>query len=158
MNSEAQVRRRARILAVQALYSMEIGDDPARTAIRTAVRLSHDDASYEDPPELPYGEQLVDDVKRRQTEIDQLLGASGSRWRVDRMSPLDLQILRVAVAELLAKSEDLPAPVVIDEAVEVARDFGGGSSTGFVNGVLDAVARELGAIRGKSRGEEGKGG
>jgi len=157
MTSEARVRRRARILAVQALYSMEISDDPAATAIRTAVRLSNDDGAYEEVPELAYGEQLVGAVERRRIEIDQLLGASGSRWRVDRMAPLDLQILRVAVAELLAATADLPAEIVINEAIEVARDFGGDDSTGFVNGVLDAVARQLGGLRpgGESGGGEG---
>lgn len=145
MTEEARVRRRARILAVQALYSMEIGDDPSRKAIRTAVRLSNDEAAYEDPPELPYGEQLVDDVEAKKTEIDRLISGAGSRWRIDRMSTLDLQILRVGVAELLAAAKDAPAPVVIDEAIEVARDFGGESATGFVNGVLDAVARAIGA-------------
>ena len=143
MNTEASVRRLARILAVQALYLMHVGDDPAATAIRIAIRLSNDEEPTEDSPELPYAKKLVGDVDRERVLIDQLLGASGTRWRVDRMSPLDLQILRVAVAELRAGTKDLPAPVVIDEAVEVAREFGGKDSTGFVNGVLDAVAREL---------------
>lgn len=158
MTEDARVRRSARILAVQALYSMEIGDDPSRKAIRTAVRLSNEDASYEDPPELPYGEQLVDDVEQKKAEIDRLIAGAGSRWRIDRMSPLDLQILRVGVAELLSRAADLPAPVVIDEAIEVARDFGGESATGFVNGVLDAVARQIGATgvaRDTGEGETG---
>ena len=61
------------------------------------------------------------------------------------MSRLDVQILRVASAELLANREDVPTPVVIDEAVELAREFGGDSSPGFVNGVLDSIARTLDA-------------
>lgn len=153
MVTEARVRRRARILAVQALYTMEVADESPRRAIRTAIRLTNEDAPDEEPEELPYGEHLVADVQRDRERIDRLLGGAGSGWRVDRMSPLDLQVLRVAVAELLRRADDLPAPVVIDEAIEVAKEFGGESSPGFVNGVLDAVARELGAVGGDRREE-----
>ena len=153
MASEARVRRRARILAVQALYTMEIADESAGRAIRTAIRLTNDGYPDEEPAELSYGEHLVADVQRDRERIDRLLGGAGSGWRVDRMSPLDLQVLRGAVAELLRRAEDLPAPVVIDEAIEVAKAFGGESSPGFVNGVLDAVARELRAV-GDDRCEE----
>ncbi len=137
---------------------MEVGDEPARSAIRTARRMSEEKDGTEEPAEQAYAERLLADVERQRIQIDQLLGGSSTRWRVDRMSPLDLQILRVAVAEFLAATSDLPAPVVIDEAVEVAREFGGDSSPGFVNGVLDAVARELRSGQMNPRTGEGKGG
>ncbi len=141
---------------MQALYSMQVADVSARVALRTAIRLTNDGYPDEDPDELTYGEQLVDDVERDRSRIDRLLGGAGSNWRVDRMSPLDLQILRIAVVELLRGTEDLPPPVVIDEAIELAKEFGGESSPGFVNGVLDAVARGLasgGNERGAPKGE-----
>lgn len=143
MSSDPRVRRRARVLAVQALYLMEMAGTPAATALRTAVHLSGEVDEPVDVPELPYAEHLVVEVERNRGLIDRLLGDSGTRWRIDRMSALDLQVLRVAVGELLAPSVELPTPVVIDEAVEVAKAFGGESSPGFVNGVLDAVAREM---------------
>ena len=137
------MRRRARILAVQALYSMDVVGGDTETALRAALRLADHEDEDGDPPELSYASELVGAVDRRRSEIDALLDRAGSGWRVDRMSPLDLQILRVAVAELLARRDDLPAPVVIDEAIEVAREYGGDGSPSFVNGVLDAVARAL---------------
>lgn len=153
MTSEASVRHRARILAVQALYSMEMGDASAAHAVRAAAGLGEETDAIVEAPEMPYAERLVEDVERQKISIDQLVGRSGTRWRVDRMSPLDLQILRVAVAELLEPAEELPTPVVIDEAIEVARAFGGDASSGFVNGVLDAVAREVRRPGGGGGGE-----
>jgi N utilization substance protein B len=145
VGSPKSARHRARILAVQALYLMEMGETgPA--AVRTARRLSSDSsADGADSEELAYAEDLVAAVRRLRPEIDQRIAAAGTRWRVDRMAALDVQVLRVAVAELLARRSDVPPPVAIDEAVEIARAFGGEESPAFVNGVLDAVARSLNA-------------
>ena len=130
---------------MQALYSMDVGDASPQAALEAAQGL--DRAMYEEMDEsaIAYGEALVGEVDSQRSRIDDLIAAASTQWRVDRMSRLDVQILRVASAELLANREDVPTPVVIDEAVELAREFGGDSSPGFVNGVLDSIARTVGA-------------
>ena len=94
--------------------------------------------------ELPEGarafaKQLVEGVRANLEEIDRRIGETARHWRVDRMSVVDRNVLRIAAFELL--SREVPVEVVIDEAVELARRFGGERSPGFVNGVLDALAR-----------------
>jgi N utilization substance protein B len=77
-------------------------------------------------------------VSQHRAELDGLLAAHARNWRVERMASVDRNVLRIGVWELL--HGDAPTPVVIDEAVELARRFGGERSPSFVNGVLDAVA------------------
>ena len=145
MKIDARMRRRARILAMQALYSMDVGDASPQAALEAAQGLDRDMHEGMDESAIAYGEALVSEVNSQRSRIDDLIAAASTQWRVDRMSRLDVQILRVASAELLANREDVPTPVVIDEAVELAREFGGDSSPGFVNGVLDSIARTLDA-------------
>ena len=73
--------------------------------------------------------------------IDPLIVASAAHWRLSRMSVLDRMIMRLAVYEFLYAST--PRPVVIDEALELAKTFSGEEAVGFVNGVLDAIRRRL---------------
>jgi N utilization substance protein B len=139
-------RRQARILAVQALYQMEMVGVSATQAVRTAARLtsrSNPTEAEEVESATGYAEEIVEAATRQRATIEDLIRSAGSQWRIDRMAPLDLQVLRVGVAELLAARPDVPAPVSIDEAVEIAKAFGGESSGSFINGVLDAVARRL---------------
>ena len=79
----------------------------------------------------------------RTAEIDRLLAAHAQNWRVERMAVLDRLVLRMAVYELM-EDPKTPAKVVINEAIELARAYSGEEAVGFVNGVLDAVRKELG--------------
>lgn len=76
------------------------------------------------------------------TEIDRLIEAHARNWRLERISAVDRNVLRVAVAEMLA-FKSTPFPIVINEALEIARRYSGPESVGFLNGVLDAMAREF---------------
>jgi N utilization substance protein B len=87
------------------------------------------------------------------SQIDALLAAHAKNWRVSRMAAVDRNILRLACYELMRT--DTPASVILDEAIELARRFGSDASPAFVNGVLDAVAREVRA--GDMRGEQAAG-
>ena len=79
----------------------------------------------------------VDNCRER---IDDLIRSQADNWRLERMPIVDRTILRLAIYEL--KHQATPAPIVIDEAVELARQFSGDESVAFINGVLDAVRRE----------------
>jgi len=89
---------------------------------------------------------FADDLFRaavdRSTEIDGLIERHAEHWRMDRMAAVDRNLLRAAVAELLAYPET-PRAVVINEALEIARKFSTPESVHFVNGVLDSVGKEL---------------
>ena len=132
-------RRDARELALQALYQLDVtGEgDPARGL---ALFWTHFDA----PPDArAFARELVDGVRDHAERIDQLIGGSAEHWRLPRLSRVDLNLLRLATFELLARP-DIPASVTIDEAIEIARRFGGEDSASFVNGVLDHIAQVLG--------------
>jgi N utilization substance protein B len=86
-----------------------------------------------------FAKELVLGVARHRADLDEVIGRYAQRWKIARMAAVDRNILRLGAYELL--HSDAPAPVVIDEAVELARRFAGDRSPAFVNGILDAVAR-----------------
>jgi transcription antitermination protein NusB len=89
-----------------------------------------------------YAEKLIDGVVSRLTEIDAQLRAATDNFSLERMASVDRNILRLAVYEFLAAT-DVPRPVVINEAIEIAKKFATGESASFVNGVLDRISRGL---------------
>ena len=89
-----------------------------------------------------FAEELVRGVAEKRESLDAYIGRCARNWRVERMAAVDRNVLRLAAFEL--GRGDLPTSVIIDQAIELARRFGDDPSPAFVNGVLDAVARELG--------------
>ncbi len=83
-------------------------------------------------------------MRDRQEQIDALVGDAAEHWRIERLSQIDRNILRIGTYELLYRL-DVPASVAIDEAIEIAKRFGNDESATFVNGVLDQVAAVVGA-------------
>jgi len=92
------------------------------------------------PGAREFAEALVRGVAGHRDALDAEIAAHARNWRVDRMAAVDRNVLRLGAYELL--HTDTPARVVLDEAVELARDFGAERSPAFVNGVLDAIAKE----------------
>jgi N utilization substance protein B len=89
-----------------------------------------------------FAESLVAGVIRERERLDELIAASAAHWKVERMAVVDRNILRMAVFEL-SHRPNVPAAVVLDEAIEVGKKFGTEQSGAFINGVLDAVRRGL---------------
>jgi len=85
--------------------------------------------------------ELADGAAAHKPELDELIGRYAHGWSLDRIAPLERNILRVALYELLHRP-DVPAEVAIDEAVEAAKELCGADAPGFVNGILGAVERE----------------
>lgn len=134
-------RRTGRAYALQLLYARD--GDPATDVTGAAV-------SWADLFELDVDEQaqlfareLVAAATERTAEIDELIAKSSKNWRIERMSRVDRNILRLGAAELVA-FRDVPVKVVINEAVELAKRFGTAESSAFVNGVLDRIASAVG--------------
>lgn len=93
-----------------------------------------------------FARELVEGVERDRGEIDALIAHHSEGWTLDRIAPLERNILRVSLHELLHR-EDIPAEVSIDEAVEAAKELCGSDAPGFVNGVLGAVHRDMAAAK-----------
>jgi N utilization substance protein B len=140
--ADATVRHRAREAALQMLYQSEIGRTGAYEAIATYWPSRDPEESLPDSAR-EFANGLVRGTLSRMSDIDALLSAHAQNWRVERMAVLDRLVLRMATYELLADA-GTPAKVVINEAIELARTFSGEDAVGFVNGVLDAVRKELG--------------
>jgi transcription antitermination protein NusB len=89
----------------------------------------------------PYADELVRNVWTERKGLDEVIQKSASNWRLERMTPVDRNILRLSTYELVFR-KDIPFEVIIDEAVELAKRYGAEQSSAFVNGVLDKLAHE----------------
>jgi len=136
-------RHRSRHRAVQVLYQCDLRDIPPEEAIRNYYDGLYTEESDEEISDDAFMEELVHGVNGCRKQIDEHLQRASEHWRVERMPAVDRNILRTAVYEML--QHKLPPPVVIDEALELARRFSGKESVSFVNGVLDGVRKELAA-------------
>ena len=134
-------RRKARAYALQVLYARDVekGTDvgAALTGWSESFELDVDDAAR------GFAGELVSSTVADQPAIDEVIAASSRNWRLDRMSRVDRNILRIAVCEL-RNFQGTPVKVVINEAVELAKRFGTAESPAFVNGILDRIAGALG--------------
>lgn len=135
-------RHKARRWVLQILYAWEVRDRPGRLADEAARFFERRRIGLET---RGFAEDLIAVLDTHLEEIDRLLGESAENWDPARMSIIDRNVLRIGLAELL-HFPDIPFKVSIDEAVTLARRYGGADSPRFVNGVLDAAAHRLDLI------------
>lgn len=135
----AKERRSARIAAMQALFQHDLLDIPASDALERQMH----DAPLE-PRAAVFARHLVAGTVANSARIDEILQDSAPTWRLAAMPGVDRAILRLAIFELMGDNR-APLPVVIDEAVELAKAYGGEHSGRFVHGVLGTVASYLDA-------------
>ncbi len=131
-------RRKSRELALQMLFQADMGgqnmDQVRRTFWGERGPVAQEVRNF--------AEDLFRTAMERAGEIDELIERHAQHWRMERMAAVDRNLLRSGVAEFLGFPET-PKPVVINEALEIARKFSSPESVQFINGVLDSVAREL---------------
>jgi N utilization substance protein B len=130
-------RRKGRELAVQALYQIDARGGSSAEMLRLFWEQADAGARAKE-----FAATLVTGVGEQRERIDQLIAAASEHWRFERLSAVDLNVLRVATYELLERAA--PTSVVLDEAIEIARRYGTAESAVFVNGVLDHIAAQLG--------------
>jgi N utilization substance protein B len=118
MKTRSDPRHQARVAAVKKLF--EIG-------FQAGIK--------------PEKETLAESVIARKKQIDGKIAKNAPAWPLGQVAPIDLAVLRVAVFELLYKSPKEPYKVIIDEAVEIAKEYGSESSPSFVNGVLGSIVK-----------------
>ena len=148
--ARSQARSAARLAAVQALYQQHMEGTALAKLLdefhqhrlgRTIDEDAFDEAEYADA-EVPFFDDVVRGVDARKDEIDALVASKlAAGWSLARLDRAMLQVLRAGTYELLARA-DVPAAVVINEYVEVAKAFFDDGQAKFVNGILDAVARD----------------
>ena len=130
-------RTKARECAFQMLYQWELTKDPMDDVIQAFWRVR---STTE--PTRARADQLTRGTHARLARIDEAVALAATHWRLERIAVVDRSILRLATFELLCE-EATPSAVILDEAVEMAKRFGEADSPAFVNGVLDAVKRQL---------------
>ncbi len=135
-------RHRAREAALQILYQAEIGRTSVDRAAETLFGLQWPDEAPPDEELRAFASQLARDTTARLDAIDPLIAATADRWRPERMAVLDRLIMRMAICELL-RDPQTPPPVVINEALELARTFSTEEAVKFINGMLDAIRRKI---------------
>ena len=141
-------RRRAREFALQALYAVDMNGAGGGAALSGlwAGRLEDPEPGNDEvvsPDEMEFAQEIVRGVLEDREVLDQRIEAASLHWRLPRMPVVDRNILRIGAHELLHRS-DIPASVSINEAIELAKRFGGAESRAFVNGILDRIAGETG--------------
>jgi transcription antitermination protein NusB len=148
MKRSTDPRHQARILVLQELFSryfnvedIPMEEIPVKELLGINEMKEYDTELYEN---------LLDGVIENREKIDSLITKYAPQWPIEQMKAVDLQILRIAIYEGFV-SEITPPKVSIDEAIEVARDFGGEISSKFVNGVLGAIYEET-----KKKDDNGK--
>ncbi len=129
-------RRKSRELAMQMLFQADVGkqtpDEVRKTFWQTRDDVEDDTRGFT--------EDIFRVATAREAEIDALIEAHSAHWKLPRMAAVDRNLLRAAVAELVGYP-GTPAPIVINEALEIARRYSAPESINFLNGVLDAIAR-----------------
>jgi N utilization substance protein B len=144
-------RRRAREYALQALFQADLAAvevSGALNALWTGI-LEDSDGSLggrqAEEQEIDFASLIAEGVERERDQLDRKIETCSTNWRMSRMSPVDRNILRLAAYELIHMDE-VPSHVTLNEAIELAKKFGTAQSKGFVNGILDRLAREAGQL------------
>lgn len=151
MSKKLHQRSAARIRAFQTLYSLHFSPVSTLGELSRAFLATPDpDADPGDAPDVSDASQvpggfaweLVEGVWSRSEELDGIIGRFSQNWRVNRLGKIELTVLRLAVFELVHRA-DIPPRVAINEALELAARFGDAKAKSFINGILDAAAKEL---------------
>ena len=127
---------------------MKTATDPRHLRRREAVKVLFAE-TFASQPELP---ELAQKILKKKEDLDRQIQEAAPAWPIDKLNKIDLAILRLAVYEL--ENETTPPKVVIDEAVELAKEYGSESSSSFVNGVLGTIYKENGSAGDIGEGEE----
>ena len=125
-------RSEARRFALQMLYLLDQNPEADQDRVQVALR-----KEFTDPTLREFAWSLISGVIASRDELDEVICRTATNWRLDRMAPTDRNVLRMGLYEMTRMGT--PAAVVIDESIEIAREFGTENSGSFVNGILDKL-------------------
>ncbi len=136
-------RHLSRSIVLQSLFEWDLNAIERKAVIEVLDRNIEEFAPNK--TDRPFMEKLLNGILGKQTEIDLVISKAAPEWPLERISPVDRNILRLGLYELLFSDRaEVPAKVAINESIELAKQFGGDNSSRFVNGVLGAVYKEIG--------------
>jgi N utilization substance protein B len=128
-------RNEAREIMMQIMYELEasheLNEEAAVKLIESRLSGNH----------INRGKNLILKIIENIEEIDELINSNSTGWKATRMPKVDLAIIRLAIGEIMYTKEDAPAPVAINEAVELAKKFSTPNSSKFINGILGAIVK-----------------
>lgn len=133
-------RKTAREVAMKLAFAKLAGGEDTYEAVLDKSGIQ-EEPSAED---IRYAQEVLEGIGEKQKEIDATINDLSIGWRIDRMPKVDLSILRVAIFEMLYR-DDIPQSVSINEAVELAKEFGGERSSAYINGMLGTLSKNLSA-------------
>ena len=140
-------RHQARAAALQILYQWEVGRTDVTSAAETFFGLQWPDREPPSDEMQAFAAALAHDTVRRLADADAMIAETAERWRPERMAVIDRLILRMAIAEMMRADQvapdAVPAAVIINEALELARTFSTEDAVKFINGMLDAVRKKI---------------
>src|SRR5918912_1281334 len=134
-------RRKARECALQMLFAADVGGERARLDELVRDYWAELSEAEAEPAAREFATRLATGTLAHLTEIDERIRSRAEHWRISRMAVVDRNVLRLAVYEFLY--EQTPRTVAINEALEIARRFSTFEATQFINGILDAIKRDL---------------
>lgn len=135
------MRRKGRECALQILYQLDVGrllDVVDAAGVDAAVQRYWNSFEPVSPDVRDFAERLVQGVVAALSDVDAAIGEVSHHWRLGRMSAVDRSLLRLAAYEIL-RCPDIPRAASINEAIEIAKRFGGPESASFINGILDKL-------------------
>ena len=135
-------RHLARSIAMQTLYQWDFKDQPTET-LPTILLQNIEEFGAGLEGDAEFIKETVDGVVEHIKEIDEIIRQYATNWPLEQITIIDRNILRIGVFELKFNNEKIPAKVAINEAIEIAKSYGGQASGKFVNGVLGAIFNDL---------------
>ena len=136
-------RHLSRSIVLQSLFEWDLNSIEKDQVHEALERNMEEFAPHKS--DAPFMTKLLDGVLQKQPELDLVIEKAAPEWPIDRIAPVDRNILRLGLFELLfSDRKEVPAKVAINEVIELAKQFGGENSSRFVNGVLGAVYKEIG--------------
>lgn len=144
------IRRTAREIVLQSLFQMDFTDAGPEEALEIALEVQNEDEGAKNPAAhraevakaLPYARQVLEGTETNLEAIDGLIAKYALNWDVKRMPGIDRNILRLAIYEMCFAGEKVPVNIAVNEAVELAKEFGSDASSRFVNGILGKMMRD----------------
>lgn len=140
--------KKARIGAMQIMYQMDLTEDYSLDNLDIFLKNFAEDTEYEDKEivfteeEEEYLGEIIPVIIEKLGDIDQIINKNLEGWTIERLSKVDKSILRISVYEMMYR-DDIPGPVSINEAVEIAKNYASENSPKFINGILGSIFKEI---------------
>lgn len=138
-------RHKARQQALELLFSREFhGENDMQYEEREIFEAGEREEAEDDMPDESYCDYLVQTVTAHKEELDDVIQSFAKGWNISRMNHTDKNVMRLALCELMYPKEEMASSIVLNEAIDLAKEYSGLKAAKFVNGILGSYVRSLG--------------